>query len=123
MAGLPTLGLPHGALKKRTSHVLMKRTCRVSTTEGNAGKRAGPPGQVVEDYTAVASGEWRVARKRRRKGRAKARPYKAGRKRRQAAALQNRRRPASESGRGSVGRYLETATLAGTGIRSPSVGP
>src|SRR5712692_9094442 len=33
MAGLPTLGLPHGALKKRTSHVLMKRTCRVSTTE------------------------------------------------------------------------------------------
>src|SRR5229473_5047904 len=32
MAGLPTLGLPHGALKKRTSHVLMKRTCRVSTT-------------------------------------------------------------------------------------------
>src|SRR6266851_5550383 len=35
MAGLPTLGLPHGALKKRTSHVLMKRTCRVSTTDQN----------------------------------------------------------------------------------------
>src|SRR6266849_6358730 len=49
MAGLPTLGLPHGALKKRTSHVLMKRTCRVSTTEESApslrdscGNRAGP---------------------------------------------------------------------------------
>src|SRR6266852_1242412 len=33
MAGLPTLGLPHGALKKRTSHVLMKRTCCELTTE------------------------------------------------------------------------------------------
>src|SRR6266849_9462637 len=36
MAGLPTLGLPHGALKKRTSHVLIKRTCRVSTTSSCA---------------------------------------------------------------------------------------
>src|SRR5229473_925986 len=36
MAGLPTLGLPHGALKKRTSHVLMKRTCRTLCQEESA---------------------------------------------------------------------------------------
>src|SRR5712664_2503499 len=41
MAGLPTLGLPHGALKKRTSHVLMKRTCRVSTTGKLLGLKMG----------------------------------------------------------------------------------
>src|SRR5712664_231434 len=46
----------------------------------------GPPRQAGKGYTAVASGwwrertiqQWRVARKRRRKGRAKARPLQSG---------------------------------------------
>src|SRR5713226_3244671 len=92
--------------KKADSRELVGRPDGSMSGPGEQGPKTKTPrrwsGRSFLQVVAYRNRTWFVKREmqeKAKKGRAKARPYKAGRKRRQAAALQKpEKRPASESG-------------------------